>query len=81
MPDSPAPRMGDVDASVSAGWVAAAVSRIVEIDKMFEAATGWRSWMVSCANEREYLVDRLRDNGAQIEHRYQAHLDDGARTS
>jgi hypothetical protein len=34
-------------------------ARIAEIDEMFEKATGWGSWMVSAANEREGLADRF----------------------
>lgn len=41
--------------------------RVAEIDKMFEAATGWGSWMVMCANEREALADCFG-----FEHKYQA---------
>jgi hypothetical protein len=35
--------------------VAEAKRRIHELDKMFEEATGWGSWMVMAANEREDL--------------------------
>lgn len=45
----------------------AAVNRIAEIDAMFEAATGWGSWMVMCANERERLADKFG-----LEHKWQA---------
>ena len=33
-----------------------AKKRIDEIDAKFEAATGWGSWMVMLANERETLA-------------------------
>ena len=50
-----------------------ALNRIAGIDVLFENAKGsWGSWMVSAANEREQLVNRLRKNGHQIEHKYQA---------
>lgn len=44
-----------------------ATRRIAEIDKMFEEATGWGSWMVECANEREALADQFG-----LPHKYQA---------
>lgn len=34
-------------------------ARVDEIDKKFEQATGWGSWMVELANEREGLADRF----------------------
>jgi hypothetical protein len=34
-----------------------AEKRIAEIDAKFEAATGWGSWMVMLANEREALAN------------------------
>lgn len=53
--------------------VAEAKRRIHEIDTMFEGATGWGSWMVMAANEREDLVDRLNSQwGEKIEHKWQA---------
>lgn len=54
-------------------------ARIAEIDAMFEAATGWGSWMVECANEREALVNRLAKAGVMVEHKYQARTDNGGR--
>ena len=39
----------------------AAKARIAEIDKMFAEATGWGSWMVMCANEREVLASQLEE--------------------
>lgn len=62
------------------GEGADALKRIDEIDQMFETAAGWGSWMVSCANEREALVNGLRANGVLVEHRYQARTADGGRT-
>ena len=41
--------------------------RIAEIDAMFEAAKGWRSWMVMLANEREELANKLG-----VPHKWQA---------
>tara|TARA_R110000868_G_scaffold335817_1_gene596695 strand:- start:523 stop:726 length:204 start_codon:yes stop_codon:yes gene_type:complete len=49
----------------------AALRRIAEIDAMFDSATGWGSWMVMCANEREGIVDRLRESGHNIGHKFQ----------
>lgn len=57
-----------------------AIDRIAKIDRMFETATGYGSWMVMCANDREELVDQLRAGGIMVEHKYQARLADGART-
>lgn len=37
----------------------AAKHRIAEIDAEFEAATGWGSWMVILANEREDLATQF----------------------
>ncbi len=54
--------------------------RIAEIDAEFERAIGWGSWMVMCANEREALVNELRAEGHDIQRKYQARTDDGART-
>ena len=53
----------------------AAAKRVAEIDAMFEAATGWGSWMVMAANEREALADLFG-----FEHKYQARTASGART-
>lgn len=52
-----------------------AVSRIAEIDAMFEKATGWGSWMVMAANEREELADKFN-----LPQKYQARNGDGSRT-
>ena len=57
-----------------------ALERIAQIDHMFEEATGWGSWMVMCANEREALVNRLRAAGLPVEHKYQARNADGSPT-
>ena len=56
------------------------LARIATIDNNFEMATGWGSWMVMCANEREELVNKLNKAGYQIEHKYQARTSDGERT-
>lgn len=58
-----------------------ALNRIAGIDSLFENATTWGSWMVSAANEREQLVNRLRKNGHQIEHKYQARTPAGGPVS
>lgn len=52
-----------------------AIIRVGEIDKMFADATGWGSWMVSCANEREALADEFN-----LTHNYQARTSSGGRT-
>lgn len=58
------------------------LKRIAKIDAMFDAATGWGGWMVSCANEREALVEALRkDFGLKVEHKYQARTETGGRVS
>lgn len=49
-----------------------ALKRIAQIDAEFEQATGWGSWMVMVANERERLVDDLRANGYHVEHKHLA---------
>lgn len=53
----------------------ATIDRIAEIDAKFEAATGWGSWMVMLANERERLAD---EHG--LPHRYLARTDSGKKT-
>ena len=55
------------------------LTRIAEIDSWFTEATGWGSWMVEAANEREELVNALRKEGQQIEHKYQARSSTGGR--
>lgn len=57
------------------------LDRIKEIDAMFEGATGWGSWMVECANEREALVNWLHANGVteDVEHRFLARTSEGGR--
>ena len=52
-----------------------AAKRVAEIDAMFEGATGWGSWMLMAANEREALADRFG-----FEHKYQARTASGGRT-
>lgn len=56
-----------------------ALARIADIDKMFEDATGWGSWMVMCANERERLVDWLNTQGVAVSHKYLARTESGER--
>ena len=51
-----------------------AEARIAEIDKMFEAAKGWGSWMVEAANERKALANRFG-----FPHKYQAQTAIGGR--
>ena len=52
-----------------------AIKRIAEIDAMFEEATGWGSWMVMAANEREALA-----NEHNLPQKYQARTASGGRT-
>ncbi len=52
-----------------------AVARIAEIDLWFAGATGWGSWMVGCANEREALANRWK-----LPHKYQVRTSDGQPT-
>ena len=54
---------------------AEAIARIAQIDAMFEGATGWGSWMVEAANEREGLATQFG-----LEHKWQARTASGGRT-
>jgi hypothetical protein len=55
--------------------------RIAEIDKMFEDAKEWRSWMVSFANEREAIINSANKRwGLNLEHRWLARTGSGGRT-
>ena len=56
-----------------------ALKRVAEIDRDFEAAKGWGSWMVMVANERERIVNRLRSKGIAIEHKWLARSGAGSR--
>ena len=53
---------------------AEALVQIAEIDKAFEDATGYGSWMIERANTREALVNMLRGRGIMIDHKHQARL-------
>lgn len=53
-----------------------AITRIAQIDAMFEEAKGWGSWMVGCANEREALA-----NQHGLPQKYQARTSTGGRVS
>ena len=58
------------------------LKRIDEIDAMFDKATGWGSWMVMAANEREALVNHLRSKWQMdIKHENLARTSDGRRVS
>jgi len=52
-----------------------AKARIAQIDAMFEGATGWGSWMVMAANEREELATHF-----SLPQKYQARTASGGRT-
>lgn len=51
--------------------------RIAAIDKMFEEATGWGSWMSEASSERRGLVRQLRAMGIQAEDKYILRAEDG----
>jgi hypothetical protein len=51
-----------------------ALTRIAEIDSMFESAIGWGSWMIEAANEREALANKFN-----LPHKYQARSGSGGR--
>lgn len=57
------------------------LTRIAEIDAMFESATGWGSWMVMCANEREALVNALNKEGHDVPHKHLARAGGNRRVS
>ena len=59
----------------------ARMTRIAVIDRMFDAATSWGSWMVSCSNERKGLVNAMNNEGHAIAHKYQVRTDVRGRTS
>jgi len=59
----------------------AALARIATIDSWFEEASGWGSWMVAMANERERLVDQLNYDGFNLTHKYLARTASGGRVS
>ena len=52
-----------------------AEGRIAVIDQQFENASGWGSWMVMLANEREDLATRFG-----LPQKYQARNTNGSRT-
>lgn len=54
--------------------------RIADIDALFESATGWGSWMVTAANEREELVNHCNKYGANLKHKHLARTANGQRT-
>jgi len=57
------------------------ITRLAEIDDMFEAATGWGSWMVSVANEREALVNSINKRwGMELKHKWLARTASGSHT-
>lgn len=55
--------------------------RIDEIDSWFQTSTGWGSWMVAAANEREAIVNRLNRNGLAVQHKHLARTGDGKSVS
>lgn len=55
--------------------------RIREVDAMFDRATGWGSWMVGAANDRERLVNYANHRWqAALEHKNLARTADGMST-
>lgn len=59
------------------------IARLGEIDAMFEEATGWGSWMVMAANEREELVNYINGRwllDEPLKHKWLARTGDGKRT-
>lgn len=54
----------------------AALVRVEQIDKMYEEATGWGSWMVEASNERESLANRYG-----IPHKHLARSSTGGKVS
>jgi hypothetical protein len=67
------------EADAQLKWIRENMRDIAKIDKWFAEATGWGSWMVDAANEREGLVNALRKEGHQIEHKHQARSSTGGR--
>jgi hypothetical protein len=65
---------------VSPFLVAEHLQRIAVIDRAFEGAAGWGPWMVETANEREGLVNRLRQAGHDIPHKWLARTASGDTT-
>ena len=59
----------------------AALKTIAQYDEMFDRATGWGSWMVGAANDRERLVNKLNANGHSIEHKHLARTAEGGKVS
>lgn len=51
------------------------LDRVAEIDKMFETATGWGSWMVEASHERKALIDKLNKLGLRLPHKYTTEAD------
>lgn len=52
-----------------------AIARITEIDRMFESAKAWGSFMIPAANEREALATSYG-----LPHRFLARTSSGERT-
>lgn len=52
--------------------------RIASIDKMFEEATGWGSWMSECSSERRGLCRQLRAMGLAAEDKFVLRTASGA---
>lgn len=48
------------------------LARIAQIDRMFEEAAGWGSWMATASGERAGLVYSLAKwNGVIVKHKFQ----------
>ena len=62
--------------------VAECHARLAELDAMFADATGWGSWMVEVANEREALVNKMaREYGVRVPHAHLARTPSGGKVS
>ena len=61
--------------------IGAAQLRVIQIDAMLEDQTGWGSWVVEAANERENLVNQLRLKGYDVKHKHLSRTSNGGRVS
>ena len=52
-------------------------ARVAAIDRMFEEATGWGSWMSEASAERRGLVRKAAVCGVKIEPKWELRTSDG----